>query len=242
MLGISDIIMSLVNGTTEKEQKNADEFLKYKINRKSDITWFCFLPRRTNLDIAKKYNLLPRNGNVIAYEVPLNLIASNPNITKNTFFSLINDFKNEYSKLVSRKIALLGISIGSIPAFYLANRYKADKLRIVCTTEKLGDGIFSAFAARKIKKECIKEGFNAKIYDEILDGINPIKNISNLPGDTKIVISKFDNYIPYKGGLNLINEIKKRNKNIKFYKFLISGHFLTMFRVGRWNKKYNFFD
>lgn len=235
--------MASVGSVSEAEKENSDKFFKYFLDRKNDLTWICFLPRRTTLDIAQKYSLLPKNGNIIAYEVPLDLIASDPNMTRKAFFSLIKDFQDEYkNKLLGKDIAFLGISVGSIPAVFLANRYKNKKIRIICSISKLGEGIFHSFAARKIKKDAIKNGFDEVAYDKILNEINLIENTLNLPDDVKIVISRFDNYIPYDGGVELIKKVKETKKNAKIYKFLMVGHFLTMLRVGWLNKKYNFLD
>lgn len=241
MLGVLDLIMASHNKVTDDEAKDAKKFFKYSLDRDSDLTWVCFLPRRTTLEIAQKYHLLPEEGNILAYEVPLNLIAGNPNDTRDAFFSLVKDFEDVHgNELKGRKISFLGISVGSMPALFLANRYKTEKVRVVCSTAKLGEGIFSAFAARKIKRDAVGLGFDAEAYDDILDEINPVENIENLPEDIKIVISRFDKYIPYKGGVELAKEIRKIKKNVKVYKFFTIGHFLTMLRVGWLNRRYNF--
>lgn len=234
--------MILKNKVTGIEIGNANKFVKYELDRGSDFTWVCFLPQRTTLVIAQKYHLLPKKGNLIVYEVPLNLIADDPNITRKAFFSLVEDFESVYKGIIDKEnIAFAGISVGSMPAIFIANKYRSKKIRIICSTAKLGEGIFGAFAARGIKNKCIKNGFNEKSYDSVLNEINPIKNIVNLPEDIKIIISKFDKYIPYAGGKKLAEEIRKNKKKAKVYKFYFYGHFLTMAKIGFLNKKCDFF-
>lgn len=243
MFGTVDILFSLRNKITKEEKENANKFNKQIIDRGDKLTWICFLPWRTNIKTARKYNLLPIKGNLIIYETPLNLISEEPQKTREALYSLVNDFEKTYAEkeLVGKEIAFLGISIGSIPAFFLANRYKSQKICAICSTAKLGDGIFRAFAARKIKRSIIENGLDADLYDKVLNEINPIENISNLPVDIKIVISRFDNFVPYCGGEELAKKIREMNKSVKILRFNFFGHLMTMVRIGRLNRKYDFF-
>ena len=216
------------------------KYLSKRLNTKQSnkIFWVCFVPRRTSLQIIRMFNLVPRKSDILVYRVPDAFLASSPKITEKAFMKLKKDFEKEYDKLnlVDSKISFLAISVGAMPAFYFANKLKCEKLVSVCPTDKLGDGIFNALAAEKIRKKVIENGHSAYTYDEYIKKINPASNLKNLPNNVEIYLAKFDKFIPFYGGERLVRNIKKYKKKVVVKKFNFLGHFMAIIMFGLLNK------
>lgn len=235
MFGLLDIVAITLNKNTEKIHNNSKSSY---IEQPGSLTWICFLPWKTSIETAKKYNLLPNEGDLIVYEVADDLLGETPNLTLNSLNQICADFVTlfEQYNLVGKEIAFLGLSAGTIPAFYLANRYHCKKLVAACPTSKLGEGIFSTYAARDIKKKAIKNGFTAQSYDEFIKDINIGNNLSNLPDDITLYLGRFDRFVPFSGGSLLATKIKECKNNVKVKKFNFFGHILALYFMGKYNK------
>ena len=57
------------------------------------------------------------------------------------------------------------------------------------------------------------------------------KNLDNLPDDITVYISYFDKIMPYTGGKNLVEKMKKNNKKPKVITSYLKGHVLTIFFI-----------
>jgi len=242
MLGIIDRLMiRLYNKKPTSNEKDL-KCSRYFLEQSGDVTLIYFLPKSVNLQTMKKLGLIPGDGDVLIYGIPDSFLASSPNIVMEAFCNLEKDFISQYKKLdlVNKRIRFLGLSIGTMPAFYFANKMKCEKVVAVCPTDKLGNGIFSTLAASKlkIKDAVIKNGYDAGKYDEIIRSINPMNNIENLPQNVEIYLARFDNYVPFQGGKRLVDNIKKYNKDIKVKQFNLVGHVMTMIIFGFCNKSW----
>lgn len=237
MFGLTDII-SIIYNQNSKEFNNT--YKRHIIRQYGSLTWICFLPWRTGIHNAKKLGFIPKIGDVIVYEMPDNILSADPYLTLKSIKKIEGDLKNVYieERLAEKQIAFLGISAGTLPAFYFANRYPAKKLIAVCPIDKLGNGIFTAFAAKKIKKISKKNGYSAKKYDNIIRDINPVNNISDLPDKIKIYLSLFDKFTPYSGGAELTKKLIIAKKNVKLKKFNFFGHIPVLYFFGKEKNKF----
>lgn len=233
MFGLTDILYSSLDGDLEVDK--ADDFQCHFIEQPGETTWVCFLPWRTDLATARKHELLPESGNLIVYEGPCNLISADPVRVRRAMTGLKNHYKKIYEtkKLSEKKLAYCGLSVGSIPAMHLANCYKGKKIVIAFTTTKLGEGIYRAFAARKIKRAATKRGLTAEGYDKIMAEFNPVENIDNLPEEIVYFMSRFDNYVPATGGKKLLEILKKKDKRVTVKQSRLFGHVLSLRHIGK---------
>jgi len=238
MLGIVDILAITLKNNSERVN---DSLKRIFVEQDGDLTWICFLPWRTDLKTAQRYNLLPKEGNLIVYEVPDNLLGAIPQLTLDAFDSIKQDFEAVFieCELSNKNIAFWGLSAGTLPAFYFANKCACKKLVAVCPTARLGEGIFSAFAARNIRKKSIENGYTAELYDGLINDINIENNLPNLPDDVTIHIARFDKFVPFSGGKKLVLRIKDIKRGAVIKKHNIFGHILTLYSFGRENKKIN---
>jgi hypothetical protein len=237
MLGALDDIL-IYSGRHPANTTDSGKSERCLIKQPGNLNWVCFLPWRTSLREAKRYKLLPKKGNLIIYKLPTNILSSDPLKTLNSFEKIKQDFETYFTdNLMGQKNNFLGISAGTIPAIYFANRFKSEKLTLVCPTDKLGKGIFQAKAAKNIRKELLTKNYTAQEYDYSVAAINPINNIENLPTDTSIYLANFDKFVPAVGGNKLAVAIQKKNPLAKIKKNYIGGHVLTILLFGLFGKK-----
>lgn len=241
MLGILDRVIIRFN---DKNPKNNDQdfyIKKYFLKRNSKLFWVCFLPKRVSWQTAKRCNLIPRKGNVLMYRVPNAFLSSSPVVVKKAFDILKNDFEKEYKqrKLFRKKVSFSGLSVGTMPAFYFANKFPCEKLIAVCPVDKLGCGIFDSLAAEKMKirSMVLKRGYDSDRYDRIINDINPVNNIDNLPKKITVYLARFDKFTSFYRGLKLIRNIEQHNKKVSVKKFNFIGHFVTMCLFGLTNRE-----
>ena len=231
MFGLIDVLSIKLN---RNSQGTCCGLKRYFVEQEGSMTWVCFLPWRTDLETARKHHLLPKSGNLLVYKVPDNLLGSTPELTLEAFDCIRQDFESALEKydLASKEIAFWGLSAGTIPAFYFANRYTCKKLVAVCPTARLGEGIFTARAARKIKKVAVANGYTAETYDNSISEINIENNLDKLPEDVTIYLARFDRFVPYSGGEEVAVKIGK-NVSLKVFNFF--GHIMALYFFGRVN-------
>lgn len=212
---------------------------KSKNSNSKDEVWICFLPWHTNIKKAKKFNLLPRNKNLIIVQEPNILAAYDPKIAKKLLLEL--DIKIDHlinSNFKHYKINVLTISIGTYPGTYFANKHRAKKVILLVPGDKLGKCIYTGDVTVDVKVNAVNHGFNtANWYDEILKGTNPIENIKFLPNNNvEVHLAMSDRYIKTKEGLRLVEKLKKENKISKLHKYYFFGHIETILLFGIKNK------
>ncbi|MFA5916751.1 MAG: hypothetical protein WC850_00770 [Candidatus Gracilibacteria bacterium] len=231
--GVFDIIVNKINqGKREKKM----DLISYKRietqNGDNQIVWVCFLPWRMHFEEAEKLGLIPKKGRIICYTGPIGLANLDPNISKQLLLSLVNDIKS----LNLQSFNVLALSIGNYPGFYVANHFNVNKLVSVVPGSYLGGAIFDGIATKHIKRDSMAYGIeNGKKYDFIIKGTNPIENLDNLNFDIEIHLASHDLFIPTFYGNMLIEEIKKKNKNLKVINYTGKGHVLTVLKFGKDN-------
>jgi hypothetical protein len=97
----------------------------------------------TNRYVLKKYRS-------VQYRISTSTISPNPQVTRNLFRKILKDAMNQAKDAIKqgRKVYVLGLSIGVIPAVSLANKVRVDKLTIL-----FGGSDIAA---------CVKEGIVTK--------------------------------------------------------------------------------
>ncbi len=240
MFGSSDYLFWLLRGRNKDNLIGNGHFERHFIERGGNKIWACFLPWRTTLEEANQYNLIPKKGQIIIYEGPPNLAGLNPLQSKESLEKIADDL-NEYVEkegIPKKEISVIGLSIGTFPAFYVANNLGVKRIVVICPGARLGENIYGSIATRKIKKEAQEKYPHHEDYDRLLEGFNPIDNISNLPkNEVYVEIGKFDRYIPSRSGRELMDALMENGKNphVKIHDFF--GHCLTIHSWAVRNKR-----
>jgi len=208
-------------------------------NQEGDETWVCFLPWRNTFDESRKHHLLPTTGLVVAYEGPVSLVGTDALETKKSLVNLVDNFDKFFNEngTLRDNMNVLGISVGNLPAFYIANRFNARRLVSICPGARLGENIYRGIATQEVRKRAEERYPSHEDYDEILEGMNPIDNISNLPkGEIYVELGGYDKYIPTSSGEELIKAMVEAGKNPKVKRNRFSGHVSTIRDWGKRNK------
>ncbi len=207
------------------------------VDRKTQDLWVCFLPWRTSLKEANLFGLLPRNDSLLIYEGPPSLVGTTPTQAKESLLRLI-DYFDEHKFMDMFNCKVLGLSIGTLPAFYLANHFSVQKIVTVAAGARLGENIYSSLATQEVKKRAILNGFEtSEDYDHRMKGYNPIDNLDDLPfGEIYIELAEFDKHIPTRSGMTLISELRKKKIGHTFQLNRCGDHSSTILGWGMRNR------
>jgi len=225
---------------TNRSKKFRREFLKYD----ESCLWIVFLPWKTSIERAEKFNLIPKEWIVIVYEWPYNLVSYIPHEmpeAQKIISNDLNSFLDKNKNILPKIKKILWISQWIYPAFYVANNIvKVDKF-IVCTPAwKWEEALWYSKVTTKILEKAEEEWYSFNDYKKILKEWNPWNNIKNLPEDIEVHYWVFDRYIVKKLPENFIKDIEKTWKKPKVFKYRFTGHYWTIYLLWRYIKK-NYF-
>lgn len=226
MFGILDLIYSYVLEYKDGKNVKLNGKPAVKIDRKSDETWFCFLPVSAFRPIMNG-SLFPKKGNVVAYLVPR--IIPNPAKSYMRISRVYNDaLKRAKSHAISgKKINILGVSLGNVIAYRLATKVKAKELISIVPGSKLPECIWDGIATRKSTRT---SGFKFEDFNKCLSSFNPIDNVNKINSRIEIHLGGYDKVVPYKRGLELLNKLKAKKKNFILRLHPNLGHCAVIFK------------
>jgi len=166
--------------------------------------------------------LTERGYRCIVYEYDKEILSSDIAKTVKNFFKVKKDILNSIKLLKNQGIkefSVFGTSLGSVLTFLVANNSKEIKKLVVnLTGADLAEVVWSWDNVRgsNIKKELIARNIDLLKLKNSWKILSPINNIKNLK-DKKILIyiSKKDELIPYRQSLQLIDQLKYLDCQIK---------------------------
>ena len=106
MFGLLDYIDYYINSKNEDwmiDSEGSDTFKKTIIEQEGDNIWFCFLAWRNTIKTPQLLGVLPKKGNLIIYEGPVDLAGTTPYKAKNALLKLEIDFKTTLNLFQSEK-------------------------------------------------------------------------------------------------------------------------------------------
>ena len=223
--GAIDIIHTL------KDNHNVCSGKKIEDMNGREENWVCFLPWRTRYEDAKGAGLNFEGRSYVVYEMPVECINPRPEKSRESILGMICDFEHNYSDIGRWNV--LGFSLGTLPATILANIRKVDKLILVCPGARLGESMWSSFAARKIRREAKKLGMTDwREYDRVLGDINPIDNTKYLPKNVSVHLGDWDWHIRPRFGDELVRGMESSGKNVSVVRCNGKGHLMTIREFG----------
>ncbi len=102
---------------------------------------------------------------------------------------------------------------------------------------KLGECLWHGAATKEVRRRAESLGIKSpEEYDKILDGINPIDNLDNLPETIELHLPMSDRYIPTRYGEELIRALENSGKNPRIIRYNGCGHILTLLKYGASNR------
>lgn len=157
--------------------------------------------------------------------------------TKKVIMKDVIRYKKEYR---FRKIAVVGTSLGVVPALLASNGNKdVNKIVLVVPGYNLAEALWTGIATKRLKNKFQKEGINLRKLKKIWGDLNLSDNINKLKGkEIFVYISRADKVIDYSQGKKFLSALKKRYR-VKSYINKDLGHYLTCYFA---YKYYHFLD
>lgn len=153
-----------------------------------------FLPWTVSITRASQIGLIPQDSHV--YTSPDGLVNPDP-IRARQLQRRIVDKAKDHTPYKS----VLGYSVGNWPAVDLANQCDIQKAVFAMPGDKLGSSMYEGIMTRSVASKSQEIGYrSSEAYDKIIGNTNPIRNISNLPSQTQVLLATHDKYIPFEHG------------------------------------------
>lgn len=175
---------------------------------------FCF-------NIIKK--AIPENYGYIHYSYSGNILNSNPELSKKYFQKLLKKIETDLKKLKDKKrrsFFMYGQSLGGVFAMITASKIKMSKVALALPGDNLADCFWRGLYTRGIRKSMEKKGITLEELKKAWTDISPDSHIKNnfLKTNFYIELSRIDNAIPYKNGLNLIKLMEEKKVKYQLHK------------------------
>jgi hypothetical protein len=123
------------------------------------------------------------------YEMPAAIVSSEPRLCAEAMLGLVSDAER---LLLDRNVCgndalIVGLSVGTYPATYLANRIGA-RLCSVASADRADVAVWESPATRIIRRRAMKRGLQLADYSRALRGTHPAENLAAI-GDGSIFCS-----------------------------------------------------
>lgn len=194
-----------------------------------------FLPWFTPFWFARRAGFAPLDF-LAAYEMPPAIVSSEPTFSVKAMRGLVQDAERllHRRKVRAENAVIVGLSVGTYPATYLANRIGA-RLCSVASADRADVAIWESPATRIVKHRALKKGFRLAHYSELLQGSHPAQNLAGIAQNSVFVVGRRDPYIPPNCNRGLLRAIAKHAQGAQVIK-LDTGHFKTLAGSGRYQR------
>jgi hypothetical protein len=205
-------------------------FRRIEGNPRSKVVYF--LPLQTSFSVARQAAFLPLDF-LAAYEMPNAIASSEPDLCLQAMLALAND---AHQLLIDHNVAagdavIVGLSAGSYPATYLANRIGA-RLCSVASADRIDLLIWESPAARIVRRRASQKGYVVSHYTSTLEGSHPAQNLRGLAPRSLFVVGRRDPFIPT-GRMNGLLAAVEAHAPCCHVVRLAAGHVATMMLSGR---------
>jgi pimeloyl-ACP methyl ester carboxylesterase len=129
---------------------------------------------------------------------------------------------------------IVGLSAGTYPATYLANRMHA-RLCSVASADRADLAIWESPATRLVRHRAAKKGFGLADYSAALFGSHPEQNLAGIAPGSLFVVGRYDPFVPAPRLAGLLTAIKRdvpRGQVVQ----LSAGHFKTLVMSGAYQR------
>jgi pimeloyl-ACP methyl ester carboxylesterase len=191
-----------------------------------------FLPWNTPFSVARQAGFIPLDF-LAAYEMPRGLVSSDPEVSVRAILGLVDDAQKllESKAIAPHTAVLIGLSVGTFAAIYLANRIGA-QLCAVAPSDRADMMMWHSPAARIVKRRAIQKGLQLAHYSRVMTGYHPIHNLAGIAANSVFVIGRKDPFVPSQRRGALQRAIELQLPSAKIIK-LDAGHFRTLLLSAR---------
>ena len=199
-------------------------------NPQSNVIYF--LPWNTPFGVARQAGFTPLDF-LAAYEMPRALVSSDPELSVQAIRGLVEDAQAllESKGIAPHTVLLVGLSVGSFAATYLANRIGA-RLCAVAPSDRADMMMWQSPATRIVKRRAIEKGLQLAHYSRAMTGFHPIHNLAGVAPNSMFVMGRKDPFVPSQRRGALQRAIELHLPSAKIVK-LDAGHFRTLLLSAR---------
>jgi pimeloyl-ACP methyl ester carboxylesterase len=170
-----------------------------------------FLPWNTPFWIAKKFGLIDSRFTA-CYELAPALVSSEPARCVEALKRVVEDAEGLLRSLnvLCSAVRIVGYSLGTYPATYLANRLRA-RLYSIAPADRGDLMIWESPAARIVRKRAQVKGYCLEDYVRAMVGYNPIDNLQGLGPGSAFIVGESDPFVPVQRSRALLNAVKRNS-------------------------------
>jgi hypothetical protein len=203
-----------------------------RIEGSSNSRVIYFLPWQTPYYVAKHAGFLPLDF-LACYEMPAAIVSSVPELSVAAMHRLVDDAQGLIAErgVAASDALIIGLSVGTYPATYLANRIGA-RLCAVAPADRADMMLWQSPAARLVKRRAQQRGMRLAHYSLAMRGCHPAHNLAGLARDSVFVMGERDPFIPPRRGAGLARAIERFAPEARVIT-LRAGHVKTMVSSAR---------
>jgi pimeloyl-ACP methyl ester carboxylesterase len=194
-----------------------------------------FLPWHTPFSIARAAGFLPLDF-LAAYEMPPSIVSSEPVRCVESMMALVSDAEQLLGDhgVAGKKAVIIGLSVGSYPAAYLASRI-GGRLCAVASADRADLVIWQSFATRIIKHRAQQKGYGLPDYSKALQGTHLADNLRGLAPNSLFLFGRRDPFVPAARTNGLMCALETNAPRAHIAK-VDGGHFKTLVESGRYQR------
>jgi hypothetical protein len=187
---------------------NDDRTLSFRrIDGEGTANVIYFLPWHTPFSVCRQAGFMPLDF-IACYEMPCAIVSSDPELGVKAMQLLVADAE---ALLATRGVAagktlIVGLSVGTYPAIFLANRIGA-RLCAVAAADRGDLMLWQSPAARIIKRRAIQRGIRLWQFSKAMLGYHPVQNLAGIARDSLFVVGERDPFIPVRRRAALLKAI-----------------------------------
>jgi hypothetical protein len=195
-----------------------------------------FLPWHTPFAFARRLGFAPLDF-LACYEMPEAIVSSEPELCLRAMHDLVADAERVLLAhcVAGKDAVIVGLSIGSYPATYLANRLGA-RLFSVASAHRADLAIWQSPATSIIKQRARRKGYLFSDYSKALTGTHPVQNLTGIAANSVFVIGQRDPFVPTCCKEGLLRAIATHIPGASVIR-LAAGHFRTLMMSGRHQRR-----
>jgi pimeloyl-ACP methyl ester carboxylesterase len=192
-----------------------------------------FLPWNTPYGVARQAGFTPLPF-LAAYEVPPAFVSSDPELSVQAMLGMVADAEGLLAEkgIPPVEAILVGLSVGSFAAIYLANRLGA-RLCAVAPSDRADMMLWQSPAARIVKRRALQKGRQLAHYSRAMSGYHPVHNLAGIAPNSLFVIGRKDPFVPTARRASLQRAIEHNAPGATIVK-LEAGHFRTLLLSARY--------
>jgi pimeloyl-ACP methyl ester carboxylesterase len=198
-------------------------------NPRSKVVYF--LPWHTPFGFARHAGFAPLDF-LACYEMPPGIVSSEPDLCVQAMLGLVADAERLLP--TGQDAVIVGLSVGTYPATYLANRIGA-RLCSVASADRADLAIWQSPATRLIKRRAVQQGYQLSDYTKALFGSHPAENLAGIAPNSLFVVGQRDPYVPQGRKAGLLQAISTHVPSAEVVE-LDAGHFKTLAASGRYQR------